>query len=168
MGMNSQIREEESNFPKEQTGAGTGDGVFHIHLYLYKGEKRGKADDHAVGRAGGKAATLTERAEMTGQRPVMGTVTNLPYHPGIRKGTCDIRGFGMLDYRRCGNGTKVVAEEPVPPAGGETQTVRRTKECVGCNARAETTELWSDETPPSSTAPGTGRRRSGSATWHSC
>ena len=52
---------------------------------------------------------------------------------------------GMLDCRRCGNGTKAVAEEPVPPAGDRTQTVRRTRECVGCNARAETTEGWSYE-----------------------
>ena len=51
----------------------------------------------------------------------------------------------MLDCRRCGNGTMVVAEEPATPAGDGSQTVRRTRECVGCSARAETTEAWSDE-----------------------
>ena len=51
----------------------------------------------------------------------------------------------MLNCRRCGSGTKVVAEEPAPPERERGQTVRMTRECVGCGARAETTEAWSDE-----------------------
>ena len=52
---------------------------------------------------------------------------------------------GMLACRRCGDDTQVVVEVPNSPVRDRTQTLRRIRECVSCNARAGTTERWSDD-----------------------
>ena len=52
---------------------------------------------------------------------------------------------GMLACRQCGNDTKVVMEEPNPPANDRTQGLRKVRECVNCRTRAGTTERWSDD-----------------------
>ncbi len=51
----------------------------------------------------------------------------------------------MLACRQCGDDTQVVVEEPVQPSNDGTMELRKVRECVSCNARAGTTERWSDD-----------------------
>ena len=81
---------------------------------------------------------------MTARTPVMGTVTRTDYHPPVRIGPCDLRGFGMLNCRDCRGETRVIAENGTEAATGGSQAVKKLRECV-CGTRADSTETWDED-----------------------
>lgn len=104
--------------PKNRRAQGYGDRVFLIWSSIYKGEKRGKPAIPLWTRAEGGRKRLTERAEMTGQQRVMGTVTRTDYHSpgGVNAGptsleACEPQATGKAATRLQPKGTQPCGED---------------------------------------------------------